>query len=601
MSQSRPELMDAENADGSSTSKADQPARKKFKMGLTKMDEEPPKATTKVPNTEGKEKPTDDSAMYTNKDVRDRCIAFVLVGTHLIQRFVLNSEKFNDILIADIAGSIFRSAHDSLRKASGVIPDVEKERSIFSRKCILQKNDGTYYYDGFEVATMLKYLATTHFELNYGIDKKLAGNWFGTMAPVVTYLTTFKNRVEELRLGNTIFEEKERKDGVLKTTKRTLAHYGFSIHHAPLFEGNNFPPEIRGAMLSALGPGTQILCMIQNKNPGYAGKYIKVLNETFKAIKNIDSVWRVILSKPGTETTRRICGYLLDIALCVTARNHHRGTPPMSMAYRLLSETDYKKFEADEECINSKVKVIIDMSSIKQFDFSSFGYISFMAARKNEEYLFSDISVEFAKQIVYHAAYGTQYEDFSILNQITDNNGWASRQTLGNAFLKIGSKPSTTTFKPIVNTVGSKFRTATLTDIMPKDNIQVVTTPIFAGKRTTPLLEVFIEIINKGLNVSVAASEDSTEVLNSLITLRTSIAQIITTKEKLNYGTVPWFKVDGVFPHAEGYEIQYNDTVYEGTNTYFHELDKASQKKYEFNEDKAKKWKKAQDEVINKL
>lgn len=213
-----------------------------------------------------------------------------------------------------------------------------------------------------------------------------------------------------------------------------------------------------------------------------------------------------------------------------------------------------------------------------------------MASLKDVNFLFPTMSVEYAKQIVYHASYGTQCEDLSILSQITTNGAWVSRQKLGNVFQGMGSKTSTTTFKPITNTIGSKFRTATLTDIMPKDNIQIVTTPVFAGKRQTPLLQEFINVMNKGLNASIAATEDASEILKSLITLRIALAQILAQKEVMNYGTVPWFKVDGEgFPHAEDYQPVISNEILAGVNTYFHELEPGIRDVYKKNEEKIKK------------
>lgn len=538
---------------------------------------------------------------YKNKPERNECIKYCLIGIRYIQQIHLKNSSWNNIMIAQEAASIFRSVHEKLRKSNGIISEEGIPGSALAKECTTSVLGVETKYNGAIIAIELKKIALKHFAFDYTIDRKSnPNNWFSTMSPVVTFMSTFKNRIEELRLGTTTFVSGKRQADKAPI-KGSLKMLGFEDHHAPLFEGISYPPEIRGTMLKSLGPGTQLVCLMKNTDATYVPKYTKVLNETFKMLPNIEAVWRVMVLKPNAEITRAILRVLLDIALIATARNHHRGTPPVSMLYSLLTTEQYAEFIVTDGFTNTENKIILESANIESFDFSSIGLFTFMASLKNEKYLFPEMDLETARQIVYHASYGTHFEDLSILAQLTTNATWMSRQQMGNVFQKLGSKTTVVEITPIVNTKASKFRSALLTDILPKSQIQMISTPVFAGRRKVEILKIFIETMEKDSTANVAKTDDANEIYKSLRRIKHCVLSTIRETGIILQGTVSWFNVPAEYPLTSETVIVRDDTVLEGKNTYFNELDKSLRTKFEPDTDKNKDANKKREKALEDL
>jgi len=102
-----------------------------------------------------------------------------------------------------------------------------------------------------DVLKVVKHIATL-FGLNYlRPGREESNHWYGTAAPLFSFILIFKTRLNEFRVGHSVFTvSKDFQTNMIIS----VSQYGLNNVHHPLLEGITVAPERKSGIAQSLGP-----------------------------------------------------------------------------------------------------------------------------------------------------------------------------------------------------------------------------------------------------------------------------------------------------------------------------------------------------------
>ncbi|KAJ2941449.1 hypothetical protein O0L34_g3666 [Tuta absoluta] len=164
------------------------------------------------------------------------------------------------------------------------------------------------------------------------------------------------------------------------------------------------------------------------------------------------------------------------------------------------------------------------------------------------------MSEEMAQQVLFHAIFGTFKEDFGILEQITYNQTWFTREEIGQRF----RSPLTGTSKT-VNLIKmryySKMSCANQSGLLTGVYNQVSTVPCFSGKRQQFFSSEFFEYMERR-EAATASAKSLVQIIQSLTSTLKDLQQMVRDKNGLlAMGTTSWRDMETLKIDEHGTEV----------------------------------------------
>nr|QMP82326.1 nucleocapsid protein [Phasmatodean orthomyxo-related virus OKIAV172] len=381
-----------------------------------------------------------------------------------------------------------------------------------------------------------------------------AANWYGIAGPLLNFLGGFALRRKELRLGHHTMPIEKR--GNIERVVN-LAQYGLYGAHHILCEGVTFPPEKRSSMAQSVGPMTSLLCYLKSDRR-FAEKWAAACKRSMAHFPDIDTVLSVIREKDPTEI-RPLITLLADVALIVTTRQANRMfPPPAAFSYILLKESH----RVGGSVYNTS-------NLIENFNFTGAGAFAFYKVFQSIEWEISlnQSTDTIAKQIVYHAMFGTFKEDLSILEKITNLANWSTREQMGRAFQKATTEGTRIRFRPVQQVYYAKMAQANQTGLLTSSYSQLTSQPCFSGKTKRKFSDAFFDHLSNG-TPKVAGGKSLQALVSSYSALKEDLRTMLEKEGRtIKMGTKGWKKIADLTPTLEGED---DDTLeFVGTGKFF--------------------------------
>lgn len=555
---------------------------------------------TSVPTTvEG----TGPKVEYKHTDIKERCLLYMIIGVCQIMKFDFGA-RFHDFRAGIAAANVFRTCHTFLRQqvnglsngnaSQGVTEDVETYISGQKITLDVKRISG-------ELKDLAGFLGLKYTKAS-GSDTE---HWYGTMAPLMMFATTFKNRLEELRLGTSKFLTQKTK---VANKQATAASFGFQHRHAPLLNGVTYPPSSKSSMIRSLGFGTQLVSYFMNQTSAYDTKFIMALNETAKFLGADPKFWNLLKMNKGATETQNIVSQLCDIMLMLTPRNTRKATVPPHMMINLLSSGLRRHFLEGKTKPNVEYPNQVTGGLAGYMDFSSTGLWAWANLTQNDRIDFPytggdvDTYVKMAQQVLIHCIYGTQFEDLSLMNALWQGtfDKWYNRKDLATFFLGMFSCSTNVSITLPAPKHASKLSSACMTSIMPVPKSQLCQVPQFAGMRVSPILDNFIQTL-RGETYLIGAPKTLADAKQAVYKFFHAIFSLYETKSIINMGTMEWLDVMKLELGPEMHEVRTVNSVVPVQNHFFNSLDMSGLEIYKPNEEKTKAAVKRRLETIKKM
>lgn len=520
------------------------------------------------------------SMNFSSKCLRDNILLFIICSVRFIVTFMMK-KSINDVPAHATAINEFRTAYNILRQRSN--SNSGKLESKVRANAANRAN-------GIDLNQLLEQITriAIWFGLPFTNAKGKKNHWYGTALPLIAYFSIFKNRMAEVRTGaETLMIQTKDDKGKPVVVSRNITKLGMRTYHAPLAHGWSFPPQIRGSIARSIGPAALMGCIILDHKSQFAAKYKDALVESVKFIPGIATILDTIFKNKDKKNTDFCITLIMDIAMLMTPRTVRKGSPPICMLYGLVKPALLAIFTATESTHQAKQagpvlehpfswEQYVDFC-IHNFDLSNQGLFNTIQANRDNTFLGPEgVNADLYREAVFHATFGTMYEEQTVLHKLTSYANWHTRQQMREAFQKMGQANSTMEFKLISPVYGSKLASACLTDLSPTSHQQIIATPTFSGKQTQPVMAGTIEELDNAMPASG-------EGLNKVDGCRTflhmffiKLLERVRKRKGMMYGTTNWYRVDSRLLSScamKGF-MQEGPETFQSEICFFHALDK---------------------------
>lgn len=340
--------------------------------------------------------------------------------------------------------------------------------------------------------------------------------------PLMNMITSFKLSLTEARLGTSKFTKGVDDNG--KKVRLDIKNYGLNTTHLPWLTGITYPPERRTGLMKCMGALTLGIGLINNKT--YQDKNLAAFNES---ISHIDANGEIgtFLSKAKRAEISTVLTVLGDVLHLAGERSHRKMAFPLFALIRAYTE---------------------DADLFLTGNFSSIGGFRAYDLMKKYNYriLTRTTSPDHIKQVVFHATFGTIFEDLGTLADITNMAQWSQRAELDAAFQRSTDGTNVARKLDFTGLIGftkySKLVSSNITPFGAGTLPQNVSRPTFAGFRNRIIskeLKTYLETGNQGSVFGATAYE----IVTHLAAKKKLLKEM--AENKLTMGTVGW---------AAGYE-----------------------------------------------
>lgn len=347
------------------------------------------------------------------------------------------------------------------------------------------------------------------------------------VTPIINMVTSFKLQMDEVRMGVTRFAvntrgQKRDKNGKKKDNMRGLADYGLSSHHIPLLEGITFPPERRTGLARGMGPLALAICAIHETS--YKDKQLNALQESIQMLPMANAI-RDVLASSNKDGHQALLQALGDVLLLTGARTTHRLSLPITLFFQLAA----KMAKSNE-------------SHHWSFSGPRMQYILQKFLENKHFKIRTNASQTHMKQVVFHAMYGTAFDDLGVLATITNQPTWAVRSEIGDTLQRKGTT-ETIKFRPILLKYVSKMSRALQTKAIGNAAPCEATRCSWSGFRERSLAEGLAEYLRERSTASQYAP-NSASVAAALVRLKNDLMADPNADKLKKMGTVEWFSME---------------------------------------------------------
>ena len=390
----------------------------------------------------------------------------------------------------------------------------------------------------------------TSFGYNYYNGE--ADEWVVIADRVVCSLAGHALRNREIRIGQSQVVIGETIDGEVVTVD--IAEFDLNDTYSKLLEGCTYPPEISKWMAPLVGPITALILLNMLKPIPNVDNW-KWAPTVRRALKNYPEIDMLIIYTGTDEevTIKQLINYTAQFALMSGTKDKNKiFPPPAGICKIILSDTPIPK-EGSE---------LVKGPILKNFDFSDVGIFRFYSNFQEQKWKLSgNVTDEVAKQLVYHAMFGTYTEDFGVLTATTNCANWKTRAQISNAFENPGSCGEEIEFDPVQQTVFKKLTNAGQSQFFPKrprlTDVIPWTLSIFGGCVARPVSQELIDSFNE--RDKIYSYSDLIETYKKYCNVLSE--EVAKASEKLYVGKALWRRVAEIPLDTNAYEEYVNIVV----------------------------------------
>nr|QMP82385.1 nucleocapsid protein [Dipteran orthomyxo-related virus OKIAV195] len=378
----------------------------------------------------------------------------------------------------------------------------------------------------------------------YGFDygtSEASKSRTGTLGAILSLLVCFRPRCNEVRTGTNKI--------VLRKTANTvddipIEQFGLGPRHSVLMNGCTLNPTLQSSMKQSLGPMTIAINLAMQQDRTYQRAWKQAFITTFKLIPGVNEIANIIAgSKRQNDAIMNMLG---DIALWGITRSSNKATFPVSFLLTVAERNErYAYFFSQNRLPNTPITIDMLPDSIKTMDFSGAGAYRLWDDASKSSYTIrkgKGMTVKTAKELVFHATWGTQKEDLGLLEWMTGHE-FQTRREMGDQFQGRGSSGSSALFQLIKFRRVSKLANASQTDFITGGKGQISRAPTFSGKcsqRVDLEGELFKTLMETREEVTGVIHERG-KIIARLAKVKETIANRIRREGQVVYGTTNYY------------------------------------------------------------
>lgn len=390
--------------------------------------------------------------------------------------------------------------------------------------------------------------------LNYSADNYGPNHWYGMMSPLLTFMTAFPLRMNEVRTGCDQFTVGKNENRIQSVR---VNQYGLDGKHHLLLDGITYPPVKKSAMAQSVGPMTQLICLARVRGrPEYANKWKQALSKSLAHIPRVDEIIAQSQTRNASEV-QAIFGVIADILLVTGSRSSNKAHFPFPFYLAHLPHDIITLMQSDPMSVGDLPPAYGRMRppNMHQIDVSGKGAFKLYDLNANVEFkIYMNAPVETVRQIVFHSIWGSHWENLSILQYMTGVE-FKTRRELGSAFRGKGSSTTEVTFKPIKILRYAKLSQALPTDYTTGGQQQIINKVVFAGKRTCELGPAMLNELKRH-RAGITQPMGGTSLFNFLSNYRNNVYKRARSEGFIQQGVVDWKSTTGLTFTQDGNVVE---------------------------------------------
>nr|QWC36500.1 NP [Bemisia tabaci Quaranja-like virus 3] len=234
----------------------------------------------------------------------------------------------------------------------------------------------------------------------------------------------FRERIRELRVGPDVFVVSKNKD-TNEIKQRTCSTLGVPVNVRHMLTGIGWDLQVRGTLSKYTSTLCQAAILSNNKKDQYSEKVRVSVERGYGFVPNIKKISEFI-EKNSIGTNKPVLTKLSLISAIHGDKSKRRASFPVSFLFK--------------HC--SSVQAVEGQSTINYMPdkFDDFGFSSKKAALiysiHGKEMVIPKVDKAKARQILFHAIFGTGSEDHGILSKITNEAKFLTRESFDADFFK---------------------------------------------------------------------------------------------------------------------------------------------------------------------
>lgn len=320
-----------------------------------------------------------------------------------------------------------------------------------------------------------------------------------------------------------------------------IQQYGLRSEHAVLLSGVNFPPSLRSAQKASLGPMAIAIILAETLEPKYQDSWKKAFVQTFKLVPNAEEMAREIAGSRGRCAP--LLSGLADLALWGICRNSNKFFPPIAMFHAMV--IGMRDWKTNEVSILNGTRCIADNdlpACIRHLNFSGAGAFGFWNWGVKRAYSMntSEASERTLREMVFHAAWGSQKENLELLEWMT-GHVFQTRREIGTQLqgrMLLLNPIRLPNLIPI--RYCSKLCSAAQTQYITGGSGQIARNPTFSGRHSIRIdlgSELVARLENDRAAVAGGGRTDMPSLLLKITELKRLILEEVRDRNELMYGT----------------------------------------------------------------
>lgn len=252
-----------------------------------------------------------------------------------------------------------------------------------------------------------------------GFDEKTYKDIFRNCHTVICYMQLFASRLKELQVGpdSWIIGKKEN-----VITQAKTASYGIDPRYRHFLSGLAWDISLRGTLSRNTTSLCQLALLSKSHSDAYSERNVTTVNQTLGFIPQINDITSFVKAN-NAVTNKPIISSMADMIRLHGDCHKRKMSLPFSMIYNHC-----RVMENGKPILSSERLMEVGFSSKKAallYNKSLSGTVP------------AGVDKEFARQVTFHAIFGTQGEDQGILQFMTNNKTWATRKEIGKEMFKL--------------------------------------------------------------------------------------------------------------------------------------------------------------------
>lgn len=374
-------------------------------------------------------------------------------------------------------------------------------------------------------------------------DKRIK---IGTLGSYLGIFVSFRPRMHEVRTGTGKITM-NKTNGVLNQIP--IEQFGLASRHAVLMNGCTFNPTIQSSMKQSLGPMTIAINLCMQTERQYQRAWKQAFINSFNLFPHASEISE-ILAGSKRQNDSLLC-VLADLAMWGTTRSSNKAAFPVSLLLCLARTNQrYVAFFGGEVLPNTAIDDGMLPDGISDIDFSGKGAYKFWRELNDLDFHIkrtSNMHERTAREVLFHAIWGTQKEDLGLLRWMTGHE-FLTRRQIGTQFVNSGTGGSTTTFKLIKFKYICKLSSASQSDMLSGGKGQICRVPTFSGKCTqrVNLEGDLFKTLLEARDQETSGAIEKARLMQKLFKLKDNFANKLRKENVIRFGTTAFYKMNDI-------------------------------------------------------